>query len=320
MTKTLQVRVSEKKTEAKDICSLALVPMGTESLPSFAPGSHIDVHLPGGIIRQYSLCNDSSELNRYVIAVLKDSASRGGSRLVHEAINTGDILTISTPKNHFALATGAQKSLLMAGGIGVTPILCMAKHLSAEGNSFELHYCARSEERAAFLEDLRHPSLKNQTQMHFDDGPKSQHLNISSLLSNPEGDVHLYVCGPKGFMDAVLGKARELGWSESLLHYEFFTSEPISHDSDEGFEVQIASTGQVITVNKDESVTFALMNQGIDIMTSCEQGVCGTCRTGILEGVPDHRDMFLTPEEQASNKEFMPCCSRSKSSRLVLDL
>jgi len=317
---TLTVRVARKRVEARDICSFELVPPDGGPLPPFSAGSHIDVHVPGAAVRQYSLCNDPSENHRYLIGVLKDQASRGGSLAMHERVAEGDRLEISTPRNHFALAHEARRSLLFAGGIGITPILCMTERLAAMGEDFELHYSARARDRAAFFDRILASAYSPRVQFHFDDGAPEQKLDLTALLGSPQSGTHVYVCGPQGFIDAALGFARGVGWPAAQLHYEFFGAAPTATDTDGSFEVQLASSGRVIAVHKDQTVVQALAAQGIEVMTSCEQGVCGTCLTRVLKGVPDHRDQYLTPEEQAANDQFTPCCSRAISTRLVLDL
>jgi len=316
----LSVRVARKTVEALDICSFELIDVQNRPLPAFSAGSHVDVYLPNGQTRQYSLCNDPTESHRYVIGVLKDPASRGGSKAMHELVNKGDLLQISAPKNHFPLAHAAKRHLLVAGGIGVTPTLCMAERLSLVGDDFEMHYCTRSKDRTAFYDRIRTSSFAHKVQSHFDDGPSDQKFDLEQLVASPQSGVHLYVCGPKGFMDWVLATARERGWMEEQLHYEFFAAQVLKSDADDMFEVQIASSGRVILVPKEKTVTQALAEAGVEVMTSCEQGVCGTCVTRVLEGEPDHRDMYFTPTEQAANDQFTPCCSRSKSQRRVLDL
>jgi vanillate O-demethylase ferredoxin subunit len=317
---TFSVTVARKAVEALDICSFELVGAGESSLPPFSAGSHIDVHLPNGMTRQYSLCNNSSEGHRYLIAVLNDTTSRGGSKAIHELVSQGDTLQISAPKNHFALAHEAKRSLLLAGGIGITPILCMAERLETAGEAFELHYCARSRDRMAFRDRIQRSAFASKASFHFDDGDAAQRLQLDKLLDSPQPGTQLYVCGPKGFMDAVLSKARASGWPQAQLHYEFFAAEVVKSDADDSFEIKLASSGKVVRVAKDVTVTQALAEAGIEVPTSCEQGVCGTCLTRVLEGQPDHRDMYLSPDEQAANDQFLPCCSRSKSARLVLDL
>lgn len=317
---SLQVRVSRKAVIALDICSFELVSVDGQALPAFSAGSHIDVTLADGVTRQYSLCNDPTESHRYLIGVLRDPASRGGSQAMHDRVAEGDVLSISTPKNHFPLAHEARRHLLLAGGIGVTPILCMAERLAITEGDFEMHYCTRSRERTAFLERIAGSCFASRVQFHFDDGEPAQKLDLGAVLAQPEPGTHLYVCGPKGFMDAVLDKARQRGWPESQLHFEFFSADVAPQDGDSAFEVQLASSGRVILVPKDRTVVKALAEAGVEVQVSCEQGVCGTCLTRVLEGEPDHRDMYLTPEEQAANDQFTPCCSRAKTTRLVLDL
>ncbi len=317
----LQVRVVRKTAEAQDISTFELVNAEEgRPLPAFSAGSHVDVHLPGGLTRQYSLCNDPGEGHRYLVGVLRDPASRGGSQAMHELVKEGDTLHISPPKNHFPLAHEAAHSVLVAGGIGVTPILCMAERLAITGASFEMHYCTRSPGRTAFRERIGASSFADRVRFHFDDGDEAQKLALDTLLAPVRPGTHLYVCGPKGFMDRVLGAARAAGWPAGQLHYEFFGAEVAKSDADESFEVRLASSGRVVAVPREQTVVQALAAVGVEIATSCEQGVCGTCLTRVLEGEPDHKDMYLTPEEQAANDQFTPCCSRSKSPLLVLDL
>jgi len=317
---TLRVRVTSKELLALDIVSFELVSADAAPLPPFSAGSHIDVTLPGGVTRQYSLCNDPAESHHYQIAVLKDANGRGGSRAMHETVHVDDVISISHPKNHFPLANGARRSLLLAGGIGITPLLCMAERLSALGQPFSMHYCTRSADRTAFRERICQSRFAPAVRFHFDDGGAEQKLDIPALLRTPQAGVHVYTCGPKGFMDAVLSAARPSGWPEEQLHYEFFNAEPVKLTSDGSFSVKLASSGRVIRVAADQTVVAALAAQSVQVPTSCEQGVCVTCLTRVLEGEPDHRDLYLSPEEQAVNDQFLPCCSRAKTEMLVLDL
>ncbi|WP_168795913.1 PDR/VanB family oxidoreductase [Paraburkholderia aromaticivorans] len=316
----IPVRVVKKIAETTDICTFELAEIDGAKLPSFSPGSHIDVHIGKDLVRQYSLCNNSSETHRYLIGVLRDPNSRGGSRAMHDNINENDVINISVPKNHFPLLDNAKRSLLLAGGIGVTPILCMAERLALIGSDVEMHYSASSPARMAFRQRISASTFANRVHFHFDDGNKQQKLNLDDLLRTPGQDVHLYVCGPKGFMDVVLATARKSGWQEAQLHYEFFSAEVVKTDRDTAFQVMLARSGRIIDVSPNTTVTKALAAAGIDIPVSCEQGICGTCLTHVVEGVPDHRDMYLTDEEKAQNDQFTPCCSRSCSPILVLDL
>jgi vanillate O-demethylase ferredoxin subunit len=317
---TLSGRVARRTVEAEGICSFELVGTDGGLLPSFAAGSHVDVQVPGGLTRQYSLCNDPTETHRYLIAVLRDAASRGGSAAMHDAVKEGDLLTISTPRNHFALAHEAGSHLLLAGGIGITPLLCMAERLANVGAAFEMHYCTRSRPRTAFVDRIAAAPFAPRVQFHFDDGDAAQKLDIAALLATPQPGRHVYVCGPKGFMDAVLSTARAAGWPEAQLHYEFFAADVAPQAGDGSFEVQLASSGRIVVVPADRSIVHALADAGVMVATSCEQGVCGTCLTRVIDGVPDHRDLYLTPEEQAAGDQMLPCCSRARSPRLVLDL
>ncbi|MBV7431381.1 MULTISPECIES: PDR/VanB family oxidoreductase [unclassified Acidovorax] len=316
---TLQVRVASKRAEAEGIASFELARVDGAALPPFSAGSHIDVHLPGGLTRQYSLCNASHESHRYRIAVLRDPASRGGSVAMHDSVHEGDVITISTPRNHFALHP-AQRTLLLAGGIGVTPLLCMADRLAHTGADFTLHYCTRSAERTAFAGEIAASAMAPHTQFHFDAGAPGQKLDLPAALAGPGPDKRLYVCGPPGFIDHVVSTAKALGWPQDHIHLEYFGAPAQDTSGDQDFDVRIASTGKVYRIACDVSVVEALRSEGIDILTSCEQGVCGTCLTRVLEGEVDHRDMYLTDEEKAGNEQFMPCCSRARSKLLVLDL
>ena len=316
----LQVRVTAKRIEATDIASFELMEAHGGTLPAFSAGSHVDVHLPGGLTRPYSLCNAPDGGGAYQVAVLREAASRGGSIAMHTQVQVGDELRIGRPKNHFPLAHGATHSVLLAGGIGVTPLLCMAERLAHTGASFELHYSVRSVERAAFRQRIAASAFACRVHFHFDDGDEAQALQLAPLLAAVRPGVHLYVCGPQGYMDWVLGAARTAGWPAEQLHHEFFGADVAPAEGDAGFEVQLASSGRVIAVKKDQTVVQALAAAGVEVWMSCEQGVCGTCLTRVLEGECDHRDHYLTPEEQAANDQFTPCCSRAKSARLVLDL
>ena len=316
---TLAVIVQKKTRAAEGISSFELTSTDGQALPAFSAGSHIDVRIPGGLTRQYSLCNDSSEQHRYRIAVLRDPASRGGSTGMHDAVNEGDVIQISAPRNHFPLHQ-AKHTLLFAGGIGVTPLLCMAQRLAAMGASFTLHYCTRSEERTAFREEIAASAFAAKVSFHHDAGEAAQKLDLETSLAKPDAETQIYVCGPGGFIDHVTSTAQAKGWNKDQLHLEYFGAVPQGKSGDGSFEVKIASTGITYPIAADISVTEALKAHGIEILTSCEQGVCGTCITRVLQGEPDHRDMYFTGDEQAKNDQFTPCCSRSKSAVLVLDL
>lgn len=316
----IDVIVTRKKREAEGISSFEFARTDGAALAPFSAGSHIDVHLPSGLVRQYSLCNHPDEQFRYQIGVLLDPASRGGSEEMH-ALEEGSSVQISEPRNLFPLAHGARRSLLFAGGIGVTPILCMAERLAQISAAFQLHYCGRSEASVAFIDRIRRSAFADWAHLHFDDQPQTRLDATQALSGYQEGD-HLYVCGPGGFMAFILEQARLAGWPEEALHREYFAAQhqALAQADDGSFEVMLASSGRCLVVPADRTVAEVLLEEGIDLPLSCEAGICGTCLTRVIQGEPDHRDMFMTPAEQALNDQFTPCCSRSKSPRLVLDL
>ncbi|GAP36670.1 PDR/VanB family oxidoreductase [Piscinibacter sakaiensis] len=325
----LAVRVARRTPAAAGVCALELVAEDGDPLPPFSAGAHVDLHLPGGLVRPYSLCGAPAERDRYRLGVLREPASRGGSAAVHELLHEGTRLRIGAPRNLFRLAAQARRHTLLAGGIGITPLLAMAEQLAADGADFRLHYAARSRERAAFLDRIAAAPWADRLRLHLDDGPPARRLDLAALTAEPADGHHLYVCGPAGLIDAALARARAAGWPEAQLHHERFgtagagpaaDAATAGASADGPFEVQLGRDGRVVAVPAGCSVVQALAAAGVALMTSCEQGVCGTCLTGVLDGEPDHRDSYLTPEEQAANDQFTPCCSRARSPRLVLDL
>lgn len=315
---TMQLRVAAIRREAEDIVSLELRHPEGGALPPFEAGAHLDIHLPGLPVRQYSLCNAPGETERYTIAVLKEPASRGGSRHLHEKVAAGDLLTVGTPRNHFALEPAARRTLLLAGGIGVTPLLAMAESLATSKAEWQMHYCARNRARMAFTEHLAADRFSGRVHLHLDDGPEAQRLDLVPLLAGRETGDHLYVCGPAGFIDWVKAAAAAAGWPEDAVHTEYFSGSVEHRDSDESFEIEIEGSGQVVLVGREQTALDALLSAGIDVPNSCTEGVCGMCMTPVLEGTPDHRDQFLTASERARNDHFMPCCSRAQTSRLLI--
>ncbi len=314
----MQVIVLSKAETAQDIMTFELAAADGRALPPFSAGAHIDVQV-GGLVRQYSLCNRPGDTHRYQIGVLREANSRGGSLAMH-ALAVGDTLEIGAPKNHFPLVPDARHSILLAGGIGVTPLLAMAEQLAANGASFALHYATRSRERTAFRDRLAASHLAPHTRCYVDDAPQNQRLDLATVLSQPDDGTHVYVCGPAGFIDAVLQQAQALGWQSANLHREYFgAAQPAPEASETGaFEVRLAHSGKTMTVGAEETVIDALRRCGMDWPTSCEQGVCGTCLTKVLQGEVQHHDNYLTDEERAEGC-FLPCVSRA-SGLLVLDI
>lgn len=318
---SLQLLVADKWVEAEDVVAFRLVDERGGLLPGFTAGAHIDVHTGADQLRQYSLCNPSHSPTHYEIAVLRAPASRGGSKFMHEELTPGARVVVSQPKNHFSLE-GNAPAMLFAGGIGITPILAMAQELDDQGIDFELHYCVRGRERAAFLPRLSASNYSNKVHLHFDDGPESQKLDVASVLSRATGAHHLYVCGPGGFIDHILESAKRANWADQRLHREFFAA-PLAtslEGVDGDFELELVRSGRCLNVPAQKSALQVLLEAGIDVPASCEAGVCGTCVTRVIDGIPDHRDVYLTDAEHAANNSFTPCCSRSRSPRLVVDL
>ncbi|TDY15500.1 vanillate O-demethylase ferredoxin subunit [Paraburkholderia sp. BL6665CI2N2] len=315
----MKVNVIARREVATDICVLDLSHPEGKALPPFSAGAHIDVQLRDGLVRQYSLCNPPSETHIYRIGVLRDPNSRGGSIAMH-ALAEGDTVEIGEPRNHFPLTYDAGHSILLAGGIGITPILCMAEQLLNVGTSFEMHYGTREPSRTAFRDRLSEPDIRSYVHMYHDCAPASERLDLKRILSFPKATTHLYVCGPAGFIDAVLNETAARGWNPANVHREYFGVGAVAKQVNSCFQVRLASTGKLIEIAAHETVVQALASQGVDIPTSCEQGVCGTCLTRVLAGQPDHRDMYLTDEERAANDQFLPCCSRSRSPTLTLGL
>lgn len=312
----LQVLVKRIGYEAERINSYELIAGAGGELAPFTAGSHIDLHLPNGMIRSYSLVNDPRERHRYVIAVNKDSASRGGSSLVHDTVRAGDILTISTPRNNFALREDAEHSILIAGGIGITPLLSMIRRLEALGRRWDLHYAARTRAAAAFLDELR-PDVHPNMHVDFDDERSGRAFDLPAIVKHAPAHAHLYCCGPAPMLAAFEAAAADR--PADHVHVEYFQAReaPVAEG---GFDVRLARSNRTIAVETGKTILDALLAAGVAVNYACAEGVCGTCETRVLEGIPDHRDQFLSREEQAAHRSVMICCSGAKSRTLVLDL
>tara|TARA_R110000772_G_scaffold268582_1_gene396590 strand:+ start:1484 stop:3691 length:2208 start_codon:yes stop_codon:yes gene_type:complete len=310
--------VTSRAEGALGIVVLEFAAPSGAKLPAYEAGAHIDVEIGSNLVRQYSLCDDPSTSETYRIAVLREPESRGGSIAVHDNINIGSKVRISQPRNFFELADGAHHSVLLAGGIGITPILAMAHKLKSTDRSFELHYASRSRDRMAFFEEIFQTHLADQAEAHFDDGPEEQRFNAEAILRAAPNGAHLYCCGPAGFIDYVVATAESLGWSEECVHVERFSATPIIEGAP--FDVVAARSGRTFHVPCDKSIMQVLYEAGIKVPSSCHSGVCATCVTNVVSGVPEHRDMVLTPQQRADNSVIAVCCSRSKTDRLVLDI
>jgi len=314
---TIEVRVKRITYEAENINSYELVALDGTDLAAFTAGSHIDLHLSNGMIRSYSLVNDQSECRRYVIAVNKDGASRGGSAFVHETLRVGDVITISTPRNNFALQENADHSVLIAGGIGITPLLSMIRRLERLGRPWELFYAARTRRAAAFLDELNAIRPSARLHMNFDQEPSGCMFDLAEIVRGAPGKAHLYCCGPVPMLEAF--EAATGDRPAEQVHVEYFKARE-KPAAEVGFEVRLARSNRTIRVEAGKTILNALLDAGIAVNYACTEGVCGTCETRVIEGIPDHRDLFLGKEDQASNKTMMICCSGSKSGTLVLDI
>lgn len=315
------VTVSRIKDEALDIRSYELIDPQGAPLPPFSAGAHIDLHLADKWVRSYSLCNDPQERHRYLITVLRESAGRGGSVFVHEKLAEGSRVPISEPQNNFPLLHKAKHHTLIAGGIGITPLLSMARHLEATGGSYKLYYCASNPMRTAFRNVLAAPPFNRRTTMHFNFGDPHGRLDVASLLRRQMEGQHVYCCGPSSLIEAV--RVATQAWCAGTVHFERFKVDPKSATDpalNSSFEIEIASTGQVLIAPADKSILQVLRENGISHTSSCEEGICGTCATGLLSGRAEHRDSVLTEEEKTAHTVLMVCCSRAATKRLKLDL
>ena len=318
---TLKALVHTLRYEADGIVSVEFRPASAAvEFPPFAAGSHIDLHLPNALVRSYSLCNPSSDRGRYVVGVLNDKKSRGGSRYVHQNLRVGQVIDISAPRNNFELHEDAPKSVLVSGGIGVTPIFCMLQRLTALGRPVEIVYCARNRKEAAFIEAIEGLADKASITWHFDDeagGPP----DLVKLLGGRGADSHYYCCGPTPMLDAFERHCEQLGYAH--VHIERFAAVVVESAANaHGFEVVCEQSGKTVDVPPGKSVLDALIDAGMSPDHSCKEGVCGACETAVLDfdGELDHQDGILTKIERQSGKTMMICVSRCTGKRLVLDV
>jgi vanillate O-demethylase ferredoxin subunit len=314
---SLTVLVADVRAEAKDVITVELRAISGGELPSFTPGAHLDVHLPNGLVRNYSLTNDWRERNRYVIGVGRVADSRGGSSYIHSNIRAGAQLKISSPRNNFPLDENAASFLFIAGGIGVTPIMAMVRWCVANDKPWRLIYAARSRQRAAFYEELC-ALAADRAQFHFDD-ECGQVLDVAQAIAGWHEGEAVYCCGPTPLMDAVQSLTGHL--PDGAVRFEWF-SVPQSDEPQESnsFTVKLERSGLEFEVPEQKSILEVLEDHGFEIPFSCREGLCGTCVTNVCSGEPDHRDYVLSDEERASGKMMTICCSRSKSPVLSLDL
>jgi vanillate O-demethylase ferredoxin subunit len=314
----LSVRVASITPEALGVIALELLPVAGE-LPPFTAGAHIDLHLAPGLVRSYSLMNPPSERHRYVIAVQRETAGRGGSAYVHDRLQRNDVIAIGAPRNNFALDESAAHSVLIGGGIGVTPLVSMAARLEALGRSWRMHYCARTRAHAAARTALAPHGDK--VRFNFDQEDGGRMLDLAALVADAPPGTHFYCCGPLPML-AAFERAMS-GRRPSFAHVEYFSA-PVMPAGDTrrtgGFAVTLARSGRTLQVPAGSTILDTLQDAGVDVAYSCMEGVCGSCETAVLEGVPDHHDLVLSADEKAAGTTMMICCSGCKGDRLVLDI
>jgi vanillate O-demethylase ferredoxin subunit len=321
--RTLSLLVRQVRYEGVGIQSYELVDAAGAELPPFEAGAHLDIHLPDGLVRPYSISSDPAERRHYVIGVLRDEQGRGGSKAVHASLHVQDLVRTSLPRNNFRIRAGARKVVLVAGGIGVTPLKAMAHALERARVAWELHYCARDARHAAFRDEFQALEQAGRVRYHYDGGVPGKGLDIAALLASPVDGTHVYYCGPAGFMNACADATR--AWPSGTVHFEHFKlpvdakPEAAAPGSRAGtFVVRIHSTGAQVEVGPEQSIVDALHAAGVPVETSCCSGLCATCKVRYLAGTVDHRDYILSEAEHA---EYLTVCvSRATSPVLELDL
>lgn len=315
---TLNLRVQAIRRQAEGIHAFELVRPDGGELPEVQAGAHVDVHLPGARVRSYSLSGDPADRRRWTLGVLREKAGRGGSAALHDQVKVSDVLAVGEPRNAFALAPHARHSVLLGGGIGITPLKAMAHTLHAQGASFELHYCARTSDHVAFLDELQALVPPGRLHLHLDQGDPARGLDIAALLRAPTDGTHLYYCGPTGFMQACADASAH--WPAGTVHCEHFKP-PASTASTlpaGAFEVRLNRSGITVPVTPAQTIVQALEAAGQAVPTSCLSGLCGACKVGYLEGEVEHNDYILGDDEKAHCMTL--CVSRARSPVLVLDL
>ncbi|WP_038212119.1 MULTISPECIES: PDR/VanB family oxidoreductase [Xenophilus] len=311
----LSVRVDAVSPLAQGIAQFDLRPVQGGELPSYAPGAHIDIELPGKICRSYSLLGGRGATERYQIAVLREPASRGGSAWLHDEARPGTLLRVARPRNHFALDEGEHGNVLIAGGIGVTPLWAMAQRLDELGRDWQMHYRARRRSGAALLQGMARHVEAGRIALSFAD-EDSPRPDLHAIVRSASPGTHFYCCGPTAMIDAFQQACA--GVPAQRVHLERFSAD--TEPAPGGFAVRLARSGRSLVVPPGSSILDVLRQAGIDVPAACEQGICGACETTVLQGIPDHRDLVLSPAERAANRSLMICCSGAASPELLLDL
>jgi vanillate O-demethylase ferredoxin subunit len=300
---------------APDIVLYEFEAMDQADLAPVDAGAHLDVFMPGGLVRQYSLLTPLCDARRYVVGVKREETGRGGSKWLHDSARVGQILEVSSPRNHFALAASDAPVVLLAGGIGITPIYSMLQTLRAQGRAVHLHYWCRSAEHVLFGS-----ALKDQVDvtLHYPDSASAPRASMSDVLEGLTTDNELYCCGPQGMLDELESLAATLG--HQRVHLERFQTTAPAATAEQAFTVVLARSGGEVQVNPGQNILQALLDAGADVLYSCEQGICGACEVNVIDGQPVHCDSVRSAEEHARRGSMMICCSSSASSRLILDI
>jgi ferredoxin-NADP reductase len=307
-----ELEVVDIVCEADGVVSVALRMSSGDLLPEWSPGAHVDLVLPSGVERQYSLCSDPADRSTWRVAILREPQSRGGSVYIHDRLAVGDRLRVRGPRNHFPLLN-AEEYRLIAGGIGITPLLPMIDELRSRGAAWRLLYGGRRRESMAFL-----GRLAGDSRVEVCPEDECGLLDLDSFLAGVGASTHVYVCGPELLIEAV--EVRAAGWPPDTLRVERFRPRSGALDGvDEPFTVVLERSGVTVQVAAGQTIVEAIERAGIGVPTSCREGTCGTCESEVLQGIPDHRDSVLTDTERKSNKVMMICCSRALTDTLVLD-
>jgi phthalate 4,5-dioxygenase reductase subunit len=311
----MPLRVTRNDRIADGIHLFELRARNGEPLPQFSAGAHITIRVPNGLLRKYSLCNDPTERDRYQVAVKRETNGRGGSANLIDSVKAGDELMVAPPVNDFGLPPRAQDFLFIAGGIGITPIMAMIREVRKQGKRFRLFYCTRSPETTAFTGELSAPDLAGSVVIHHDQGDPARSLDLKPILAERKNREHLYCCGPRPLMETVRKMTDH--WSSTAVHFEAFSEAETHKPDDKPFCVRLARSGKMLDVPVTKTILEVLRENGLDVPSSCETGTCGTCRTKLLAGVADHRDLVLAEHERKDH--IMICVSRAKSDEITLD-
>ena len=311
----MPLRVTRNDEIADGINLIEFRDLNGKELPEFSAGAHIAIQVPNGLLRKYSLCNDPTERDRYQVAVKREANGRGGSSNLIDNVKAGDQLMVAPPVNDFGLPQRATDFLFIAGGIGVTPMMAMIREVQKQGKRFRLFYCTRSPETTAFAEELSAPEFKGLVTIHHDHGDLTCSLDLKPILAERKNREHLYCCGPRPLMEAVRHMTDH--WSSTAVHFEAFSEAETHKAGDKPFNVRLARSGKVLEVPVTKTILEVLRDNGLDVPSSCETGTCGTCRTKLLAGEADHRDLVLADHERKD--QSMICVSRARSDEITID-